>query len=193
MATSPTGRPQRRHAIANRERILAAAETVFGARGAQGSTEEVADRAGVGIATVFRHFPTKQALVEAALLRHFQRLRAQADGLGQDGDPGQALRQLLTTMIATGATKLTLASLVTDGGELPRGLRAAAGELRGSMDVILTRAREAGVTREDITIDEVYLLIRGLAHALAAMPAPAATLDAAIDVIWRGIAVGAGA
>jgi AcrR family transcriptional regulator len=56
-------------ACANRERILAAAEAVFGEHGAAGSTEDVARRAEVGIATVFRHFPTKAALVEAALGR----------------------------------------------------------------------------------------------------------------------------
>ncbi|WP_210745095.1 TetR/AcrR family transcriptional regulator [Nocardia flavorosea] len=59
----------RQDARENRERILAAAEKVFGAHGGAGSTEEVDRRAGVGIATVFRHFATKEDLIEAALLR----------------------------------------------------------------------------------------------------------------------------
>ncbi len=59
----------------NRERILAAAEEVFGELGAQTSTEEVARRAGVGVATVFRHFPTQADLVEATLVRHFDDTR----------------------------------------------------------------------------------------------------------------------
>jgi len=61
VATSPNGTPMRKNARANRERILAAAEAVFGAAGELGSTEDVADRAGVGIATVFRPFPRDQA------------------------------------------------------------------------------------------------------------------------------------
>ena len=63
----------RRNAVANRERIVAAALEVFGTHGAVASTEEVARRAGVGIATVFRHFPTKDALIEEALLRRLAR------------------------------------------------------------------------------------------------------------------------
>jgi AcrR family transcriptional regulator len=146
-------KPLRRHAAANRERILAAAEAVFGARGALGSTEDVAERAGVGIATVFRHFPTKEALIEAALLRHFERLIEQAGELGAQADPAEALHALLARMIGSGATKLTLASLV------------------------------------GVTVDELYVLIRGLAQATATAPAPAETLNGAIEIVWRGIAV----
>ena len=174
----------RKHAAANRERILEAAESVFGAHGALGSTEDVAAQAGVGIATVFRHFPTKEALIEAALLRHFERLNELAGELGTHADAGRALHQLLARMIDTGATKLTLASLV---GEPPPKVRAAAAELRGSMNVILERAKAAGVVHGDVTVDELYVLIRGLSQATAAQPPPAATLTGAIDIIWRGI------
>src|SRR5580658_9480883 len=74
-------RAQRVDARANRGRILDAAEEVFGQGGESASTEEVARRAGVGIATVFRHFPTKAELLEAVLARRFERLRERADGL----------------------------------------------------------------------------------------------------------------
>ena len=80
----------RKNARANRERILAAAEAVFGASGELGSTEDVAARAGVGIATVFRHFPTKDALIEAALVRQFDRLTEQASG--SPANPTRAAR-----------------------------------------------------------------------------------------------------
>ncbi|MGH3176289.1 MAG: TetR/AcrR family transcriptional regulator, partial [Streptosporangiaceae bacterium] len=102
----------RRNARANRERILAAAEAVFGASGELGSTEDVADCAGVGIATVFRHFPTKDALIEATLVRQFDRLNEQASRLAGEPDPGRAVRELIVTLIETSATKLTLISLV---------------------------------------------------------------------------------
>lgn len=185
MPTPPTGRPLRRNAAANRERILDAAEAVFGAHGALGSTEDVAARAGVGIATVFRHFPTKEALIEAALLRHFEQLDEKATELGAQADPADALRELLATMIETGATKLTLATAV---GEFSPTVRTAAQALRRSMDVILQRAKAEGVVHEDVTVDELYVLIRGLAQATATMPPPAAALSGAIDIVWRGIA-----
>jgi AcrR family transcriptional regulator len=65
---------------------------VFGAYGAAGSTGEVARRAGVGIATVFRHFPTKEELIEAALLRHFDQLTERAHALAAGTDPTVAWR-----------------------------------------------------------------------------------------------------
>ena len=113
----------RKNARANRERILAAAEAVFGASGELGSTEDVAARAGVGIATVFRHFPTKDALIEAALVRQFDRLTEQASGLAGEPDPGRAVRELIVTLIETSSTKLTLISLVGESGQFRRPCR----------------------------------------------------------------------
>jgi AcrR family transcriptional regulator len=180
----------RSHARANRERILAAAETVFGTHGAQASTEEVARRADVGIATVFRHFPTKSALVEAALLRHFARLDDEAAELAAELDPEEALQRLLTTMVDSGATKLALAGLVGEPGELPPAVRDAADRLRATMGTILARAQATGAVRPDVSVDEIYVLVRGLAQATAAQPPPPETLSRAIDVILRGLAAG---
>jgi AcrR family transcriptional regulator len=173
----------RRNAEANRARILDAAEAVFGAHGAAGSTEDVARRAGVGIATVFRHFPTKHALVEAALLRHFAALDAQAGALASGPDPDAALRRLVAEMIDRGATKITLASLVG----FPPSVRAAADGLRATMSEILERAKAAGSVHADVTVDEVYLLVRGLAQATATLPAEPATTRRAIDIVLRGL------
>ncbi|HKS99283.1 MAG TPA: helix-turn-helix domain-containing protein [Rugosimonospora sp.] len=177
----------RQDARDNRERILAAAEAVFGAHGAAGSTEEVARRAGVGIATVFRHFPTKEALIEAALLRHFDRITEQARGAAAGADPGQAWRALVRMMIETGATKLTLASMIGDPATFPDSLVDASARLKGAAGAVLRRAQESGAVRPSATIEEVYLLIRGLAQASATMPASADVLDRAIDVVLTGL------
>ena len=177
----------RKNAEANRERILLAAEAVFGEHGAAGSTEEVARRAGVGIATVFRHFPTKDALVEAALLRHFAALDEQAAALAAEGDPADALRRLVASMIETGATKITLASLVGERGDFPPSVKAAAEDLRETMAGILERAQSAGAVHEDVSVDELYMLIRGLAQATATLPPPQATVRRAIDIVLRGL------
>src|SRR5215472_461837 len=82
------GRVQRVDARTNRGRILDVAEEVFGKGGESASTEEVARLAGVGIATVFRHFPTKAALLDAVLVRRFARLRERAGRLATSEDPG---------------------------------------------------------------------------------------------------------
>lgn len=180
----------RHDARQNRQRILAAAETVFGERGAAGSTEEVASLAGVGIATVFRHFPTKNALVEAALMDHFARLSARARTLAEHPDPAEALRTLVRVMIDTGATKITLASLVGERGELPGKAGTASDDLSTAVELVLHRAQDRGVARRAVTADELYLLIRGLSQASATLPTTASTLHRAVDIVLAGIGVG---
>ena len=161
MAISPNGTPMRKNARANRERILAAAEAVFGAAGELGSTEDVADRAGVGIATVFRHFPTKDALIEATLVRQFDRLSEQASRLAGEPDPGRAVRELIVTLIETSSTKLTLISLVGESGQLRPAVQEATRGVQAAIGGILARAKDAGVVAGDVTVEEFFVLVRG--------------------------------
>lgn len=177
----------RQDARENRERILAAAEAVFGAQGAAGSTAEVARRARVGVATVFRHFPTKEELIEAALVRHFDQLIAQARTLAADAEPAVAWRTLVRTMIETGATKLTLASMVAGDKGLPEHAATAATRLKAAVSDVLRRAQADGAVRTSVTVEEVYVLIRGLAQASATMPVPPGTMGRAIDVVLTGL------
>jgi AcrR family transcriptional regulator len=171
----------------NRERILAAAEVLFAERGATASTEEVARRAGVGIGTVFRHFPTKNALIDAALVRHFADLTDRARSLAEDGSPGEALHALLLVMIETGPTKIALLSLAAEYGDASPDVLTASHELRAVVDVILRRAQKAGQIRADVTIDEVYFLVRSLAQSSASAPVPPSTLQRAAEIVATGL------
>ncbi len=177
----------RQDARENRERILVAAEEVFGEHAAAGSTEEVARRARVGIATVFRHFPTKEALIEAALLRHFDQLTARAQTLAETPDPVVALHTLVRVMIESGATKLTLASQLTDNGGFPASVGAASRRLQDTAEQTLRRAQDSGAVSPSIRIEEVYLLIRGLAQASVTMDLAPDVLGRAIDVVLTGL------
>jgi AcrR family transcriptional regulator len=178
----------RRDAERNRRRILDAAAEVFGDRGVVGSTEEVARQAGVGIATVFRHFPTKEALVEEALLRHFADVQEQAVALADDPDPGHALHALLTTMISTGGNKLTLAGVLGDPSDPPPRVLEAAQSLRVPVATVLERAQSAGVADPAITVDDLYFLLGGLAQAAASSRPRPPTVSRSVDVLWRGLA-----
>jgi AcrR family transcriptional regulator len=188
MATSPDRTPMRKDARANRERILAAAEAVFGAAGELGSTEDVAARAGVGIATVFRNFPTKEALIEATLARQFGRLNEQASRLARGPDPGRAVRQLIVTLIETSSTKLTLISLARQNGQLPPAVQEATSQVQATISGILARAKDHGAVAGDVTVDEFFLLVRGFAQAAAAIPQAPVTLDRATEIICRALA-----
>ena len=180
----------RKDAQRNRERILAAAEVVFGRNGAAGSTEEVARRAGVGIATVFRHFPTKEALIEAALLAHFARLTARACLLAESPDAGASLGELVREMVSAGATKLTLASAAGEISDLSPAVREASDRLRDAVAEVLESAQRSGAAAERVTVDEVYLLIRALAQASVTLPVDAETLRRSIDIVVAGVVTG---
>jgi AcrR family transcriptional regulator len=178
----------RRDALANREAVLAAAEAVFGETGETGSTEEVARRAGVGIGTVFRHFPTKQDLIEAAVVRHFERVTEQARTLAATTDPGPAFATLVGTMVSRASTKIALVNLLSAHKGMTEPAARAAQDLRDAVGVVLQRAQRAGAVRADVSIDEVFLLIRGLSQASATLPVATATLHKAVAVVLDGLA-----
>src|SRR6476646_7476085 len=87
--------PRRADARRNRERVLAAAEAVFAETGLKAPVEEVARRAGVGVGTVCRNFPTKQALVEAVVSAMYETLRREAEAALADPDPAHAFEQFV--------------------------------------------------------------------------------------------------
>src|SRR5882672_6572811 len=91
---APVRKP-RADAVRNRERVLKAAKIVFSTGGAEASLEAVARRAGVGIGTLYRHFPTREALFEAVYRREVDQLGDLADRLVHEGEPVEALRQWL--------------------------------------------------------------------------------------------------
>ncbi|MGO1051348.1 TetR/AcrR family transcriptional regulator [Crossiella sp. CA198] len=166
--TEGGGRPQRADARTNRARILEIADEVFGKGGESAATEEVARRAGVGIATVFRHFPTKAALLEAVLVRRFDHLREQAEARLDAPDPGQAFLDLFAHLVADAATKIAIAEALLDAGGDGDGPAAQASNgLRRTIGVLLQRAQRAGAIRADVELPEVYALLVGTSRAAA--------------------------
>src|SRR3954454_6895965 len=98
-------RKPRVDAVRNRERVLEAAKAVFSAGGPEASLEAVARRAGVGIGTLYRHFPTREALFEAVYRREVQQLSELAEQLKCDASPVDALRRWLRSNVEFVATK----------------------------------------------------------------------------------------
>lgn len=153
MSAPAAGRAQRADAQANRDRILDAAEEVFGAGGESASTEEVARLAGVGIGTVFRHFPTKAALLEAVLVRRFDRLTGQAEVLLGSADPGEAFLGLFSSLVAHAAAKVTIAeSLLDAGGDRDGDAARASQRLHSVVGALFRNAQQAGAVRDDVEL-----------------------------------------
>jgi AcrR family transcriptional regulator len=138
---------------------------------------------------VFRHFSTKDALIEATLVRQFDRLGEQATRLAGEPDPGRAVRELIAALIETSSTKLTLISLVGESGQLPPTVQEATSRVQAAIGGVLGQAKNEGVVAEDVTVEEFFVLVRGVGQAAATLPAAPVTLDRAIEIICRGLAV----
>ncbi|MGI5130069.1 TetR/AcrR family transcriptional regulator [Pseudonocardia sp. CA-107938] len=183
-----SARAQRVDARANRERILEVADEVFGRGGGSASTEEVASLAGVGIATVFRHFPTKALLLEAVLVRRFAGLRAQAEALLGDADPGGAFFGFFRHLVADAAAKIAIGEALLDaGGDQDEAARASA-ELRRAVGALLGRAQESGAVRTDVELPEVYALLVGTSRVFAGADLGEDVQARALTVLFDGLA-----
>jgi AcrR family transcriptional regulator len=155
--SAPThDKPLRKDAARNREKLLAAAVGLFAERGTEGSLEEVAKRAGVGIGTLYRHFPTRDALVEAAYRNEVAQLRAAADELLAELPPDAALEAWMRRFVDYGTAKRgmrdALQSIAGGGADLFAETR---GQVTEAVAVLLRAGAEAGTLRADVEPDDV--------------------------------------
>jgi AcrR family transcriptional regulator len=181
-------RPQRADARTNRGRILDVAEEVFGQGGESASTEVVARLAGVGIATVFRHFPTKAALLEAVLVRRFDRLREQAETLLEAADPGRAFFDFFSHLVADAATKIAIGeALLEAGGDNDGEAARASNGLRRAVGALLRQAQQAGAVRDDVELPEVYALLVATSRAAANSHLDEEVRDRVLAIVFDGL------
>jgi AcrR family transcriptional regulator len=163
-------RPKRADARRNYEKLLVAASDAFTDLGTAASLEDIARRAGVGIGTLYRHFPTRQALLEAVYVDEVEEMSAKADDLG-DLAPWDALATWLRQFVRFAATKRALADemLNTIDAEAPVfvSCRTAVTE---AGDMLLQRAQAAGVARPDTNFTDVGRMVAGIASIRTADP-----------------------
>jgi AcrR family transcriptional regulator len=163
-------RPKRADARRNYEKVLTAAREAFAEGGESTALEEIARRAGVGIGTLYRHFPTRQALLEALYVDEVEdmcRSAAELDG----SDPWEALNGWFERFIAYIGTKRALAAellnYLDQDDELFQVCRTS---LFAAGEPLLKSAQEAGVVRPDVTIGEVIQMVIGIAKIPASDP-----------------------
>ncbi len=159
-------RPLRADAQRNRARVLAAAEQVFAERGTAASTEEVARAAGVGVGTVFRHFPSKEALLRALVVRRLALVAADAREHATSPDAGAAFFDFFAAVVRGSAAKLELVDALTELGIHPDDAVAPiAEEVTEALTALLQRAQRAGSVRQDIEVRDVIALLAGASQA----------------------------
>ena len=175
----------------NRTRILEVAERVFAEKGTQASTEEVAAAAGVGIGTVFRHFPTKAALLEGVVLSKLQRLIDEAEALSTSEDPNAALFEFFSRMVAGSSSKRAFADALAEAGvDLTSATAELKQELGRVIGTLLSNAQRAGTVRKDVGVPELMALMSGAFHAAERGTDCSATACRVLDIIFDGLRAG---
>jgi len=164
-------RPRRADARRNYEKLLTAAREGFAEGGEATSLESIAERADVGIGTLYRNFPNRQALIEALYATEVEEVCRVAAELDDDADPWEALNSWLERVMAYVATKQVLvAELVNYLDKDSPLFQACRGSLYSAGEPLLERAQAAGVVRSDVGIGEVIQLVVGIAKIPNADP-----------------------
>lgn len=162
----PRPRPLRADAARNRAKVLEAARAAFAVEGVAVPLDDIARRAGVGAGTVYRHFPTKEALFEAVVADRIDALAAEGEAASLAADPAAAFFDFFASMLADADEKKDLADALTAAGVgLSQETLASAARLHAALDALLVRAVDAGAVRSGITVADLHALAVG---ALAA-------------------------
>lgn len=176
-------RPMRSHARRNRERIIDAARTALTGTGQDTSLNEIARRAGVGIGTLFRHFPNRDALLEALTYDRTAALCTEAVRLADQAPPAVALARWLRGLVVHMASYRGLAASLVAGTGLGDSQRAITAAATG----LLARAQQAGEVRRDLDVAALISLASAVSWLLEQRPEQPDQVDFVMDVLTDGL------
>jgi AcrR family transcriptional regulator len=168
-------RPLRADARRNREKIVAAASAAFAAGGLDAQVEDIARRAGLGVGTVYRHFPTKDSIVGALAQEHFERLADTLEAaLDEAGDPWEIFSATIWRSAHVAAGDVAWCEIIA--GHPGAVAAAARGQQRvaAATATLIERAQAARAMREDATVEDVRTMMCGFGHIAAGQRAGAA-------------------
>jgi len=182
-------RPMRADARRNYDRLVDVAHEVFTEQGVGASLEEIARRAGVGAGTLYRHFPTREALLITVMESAFSAQHAYALELLSRDDPAEALEDYIRFWIRNTAVykglSVEVMKAAMEGVETP--LAMTCFQTRTDAEEILSRAQASGQIRDDITQKDVWRLLHGVVMAVKDTEVDQATARTMVDVILKGL------
>jgi len=169
--SAPTeDRPQRADARRNRGRVVAAARECFAEAGLETQVDDVARRAGVGVGTIYRHFPNKEDLARAVAVHRFQELAGMAASALDEPDPWKALSTFMWNAAELQSRDRHLTDLMAAQPDLMHQAATELTDLRERVGQLVTRAQRAGVLRRDVEVDDVPMIMCGLGRAMQMGP-----------------------
>jgi AcrR family transcriptional regulator len=179
-------RKPRSDAQLNRERILEVAKEAFTRSGANASLDDIAKEAGVGAGTLYRHFPTRDALIEAVYRTEVEKLAAAERKLAETMPPIEALRAWMFMFVDHIATKQIIApalkSLVGGSSKLFEGSRA---QVQGAIEALVKRAIKSGDIRKDLDAFDLLRALIGVSH-VASTPDWQQSARRLVDILITG-------
>jgi len=170
----------------NRELILAAAEALFLEKGAGVPLEEVAKRAGVGIGTLYRRFPTREALLAATSNERFVALAETSRMRDADLAPGEAVRAYLEELARDTSTYQSLAASI---GTVIQCGTPGCNAITAEGQRLLRRGQEAGAIRSDVTYQDVICVVTAISLAIENDGSPQSRIGHLVDLFLNGISV----
>ncbi len=183
-------KPMRADAQRNHEKILRAAEEIFALDGVMVPIDIVAERAGVGIGTLYRHFPTKESLYEAIVLTRLNELLRTADEFIEDetAEPGVALGAFLQEFARQASEKRDLFEALDQAGiDIKSRFAERVDELMTRIDVLRARAVASGAVRSDVETHDILNLISGTCHAAGYSGVDPQGLQRLVSIVIAGI------
>ncbi len=172
----------------NHDKILEAAEEVFALEGVTAPIDMVAERAGVGIGTLYRHFPTKESLFEAIVTTRLSNLLASADGFTRDLDPAIALDAFLREFARQAAEKQDLFQALGQAGiDVKSKYSGLVDELADRVETLRQRAVAAGAIRGDVSSNDIMNLVVGTCHAAGHNGSDDEGLQRLVSVVIAGL------
>jgi AcrR family transcriptional regulator len=188
MSAEPRQRPLRADAQRNRDRVLTAAREAFAEEGLGVPIDEIARRAGVGVGTIYRQFPTKETLIAGILAAGLDDLADDAARRVDDPDAGEAFLGFLRGTADRAATDMALANALAEAGyDVPAELAGCKERLMTTLGELLRRAQEAGAIRADVTTDDVAVLIATTCTATERYGAGSEIRRRVLDVVLDGL------
>jgi AcrR family transcriptional regulator len=181
-------RAVRADAVKNRQRILEAAEATFASEGLAVPVDTVAERAGVGVGTLYRHFPTKEALFQAIVMTRLEDLVGEAQSAADAEDPAVALFSFLRHFASQATAKHDLFDAMGAAGfDIKSQCAETVDEMKRSVDRLVERVKAAGEIRSDVQTDEILGLIMGTCQAAQTSGLDEAASQRMVDIVCNGI------
>ncbi|MCC9310994.1 TetR/AcrR family transcriptional regulator; helix-turn-helix transcriptional regulator [Kitasatospora sp. RB6PN24] len=186
--SSAQERPLRADAARNRARLLDVATEVFTSQGTDVPTEEISRAAGVAVGTLFRHFPTKEALLVAVMVRRLEAIAARTEQLAAESEPADAFFACFRLVIdqSAGKDEFTRA-LAASGVDAHAALQESSTVIQNRLAELLAAAQRAGAVRRELGLPELIALMIGTGVTVEHLEADPIARERIFEVVFDGL------